>query len=650
MPAPRLKDRYQIEAQLGQSELATTYLARDLTRHRPVVVKELALGRVEAEKTVELFEREAKVLARLKHPRIPRFIEFFSLDSTDDVRLYLVQEQVAGKNLAQLVKEGKHFSPREVIQLGIQLAGILEHLHALSPPVIHRDIKPSNVLLDSAGKAYLIDFGAVREILSPRDGGRTVAGTYGYMPFEQFEGRAAPASDLYSLGATLLFLLSHKAPHQMEAEPGVLDFRPHLNVSEAFAEVLEKTVRPAWEDRYQSASELRAALEALLAGKRPARKRRAILLAAAFLLLLAGGGLAWLAYRVYYGRTLGGHRDSVGSLAFSRDGKYLASASNSETFIWDARSGWRIRELSERPDPNAYTHLNAASPIAFSPDGRHLASGKVIWGALPEKDFDRVLIWDVTRGTIVRRLSGPAARLDSLAYNPEGRVLAVASNVWNDSERHLQDGEIRLWDVEAGRLLYTIRRGGSPLHSVSFSPDGRHLAFASRVWNPKSRWFDRGEIVLADSLDGRQVGSIPGGTYPPQYLAFSPDGTRMAISYASCQEVTVWGLDGRAIARLNLEPDLLGYRAFAPGSFSPDGSYFAAPARAKTPSSDRARDQIRIWDTATWRLVGSLTIRSPIKNYLLDSLVFSAEAGRLAVGLGNDLAGEVKLLQFSSER
>jgi serine/threonine protein kinase len=97
MPAPRLKDRYQIEAQLGQSELATTYLARDLTRHRRVVVKELALGRVEAEKTVELFEREAKVLARLKHPRIARFIEFFSLDSTDDVRLYLVQEQVAGK-------------------------------------------------------------------------------------------------------------------------------------------------------------------------------------------------------------------------------------------------------------------------------------------------------------------------------------------------------------------------------------------------------------------------------------------------------------------------------------------------------------------------------------------------------------------------
>jgi len=647
-----LKDRYQIEATLGRSDLGTTYLARDTATRRPVVVKELSLRQVDKDKAVELFQREARVLARLEHPRIPRFIELFSLETAEEVQLYLVQQYIEGKNLAQLVKAGKHFSEREAIQMGLRLARILEHLHRLSPPVIHRDIKPTNVLLDSAGEPYLIDFGAVREILlhsELRAAGRTVAGTYGYMPFEQFEGQALPASDLYSLGATLLFLLSHKDPHQMESSPGTLDFRPHLNVSEGFAEVLAKTVRPAWEDRYQNASELAVALETLLAGKRPAKasRWRRVLLTGLAALLIAGvlGGAGYWAYdRLYFGKSLRGHKASVDGLAFSGDGKYLASSSDSETLVWDARSGRKLQALAERIGS---TQINARAPIAFSPDGQHLASAQIIWGAVPQDNNDRVLIWDVASGEIVRRFTGPRITVDSLAYAPDAKVLAVASNTWLEDEKYFHDGQIEFWEVESGRRLWTLRRNHSPIHSVTFSPDGHYLAFTSRRFNPQQRWFDEGEIVLHDALSGAEMSSFPGGTDPPQYLVFSPDGTRIAASYDSCQKVTVWSLEGKPISLLNQEADLLGYRAFTGGAFSPDGRFFAAPARAKIPSSEKPRDEIRVWRTSTWRPVVNFSLRSPIKNYALDSVAFSPDGRTVVAGVGNSFDGEVKLWRFS---
>ncbi|MCI0528181.1 MAG: hypothetical protein L0Y56_12150, partial [Nitrospira sp.] len=102
-------------------------------------------------------------------------------------------------------------------------------------------------------------------------GGSTIVGTYGYMPLEQFEGRAMPASDIYALGASLIYLLSHKEPGQIEKKELRLDFYPHVNVSEGFARILERMLEPAWERRYQSASHLKEELEGLLAGKTPSK-------------------------------------------------------------------------------------------------------------------------------------------------------------------------------------------------------------------------------------------------------------------------------------------------------------------------------------------------------------------------------------------
>lgn len=279
-----LRDRYRIVETLGESRVATTYLADDTDARRRCVIKELSVARVirtstgaesysgDFTKLIELFEREARVLANLAHPGVPRLLDHFTLEDGGHARLYMVQEFVKGKNLASLVEGGRHFREAEVVSIARKVAEILAHLHALSPPLVHRDIKPSNIMLSERGAVHLIDFGAVKTTLETDDlGGQTVVGTFGYMPMEQYEGRALPASDVYAIGATLLFLLSHKAPHELPRRGVKIDFRGHVNVSAELARVLERMVEPAPEDRFRDGAELGRALERL--GERPAAPR-----------------------------------------------------------------------------------------------------------------------------------------------------------------------------------------------------------------------------------------------------------------------------------------------------------------------------------------------------------------------------------------
>ncbi len=206
-----------------------------------------------------------------------------------------------------LVNDGKHFSQREVIEIALQVTGILEYLHNLSPPIIHRDIKPSNVLIDSKGDVHLVDFGAVRDKVlhsqKTEGAGFTVVGTYGFMPFEQFQGRAVPASDIYSLAATLVYLLSHKEPHEMESIGTHLELEDHISVSPEFRAVLRKMLEHDCANRYQSASELSADLRQLLEERTPSAipqkttpqfKWRAAMVA---VIIAVMAGSFWLTYQ-----------------------------------------------------------------------------------------------------------------------------------------------------------------------------------------------------------------------------------------------------------------------------------------------------------------------------------------------------------------
>jgi serine/threonine protein kinase len=302
-----LNERYEIKEVLGRGGFATKYLAVDTKTQQQCAIKCLSFRKIKEWKTLELFEREARVLKNLDHPQIPNYIDFFTIETEHDVEIYLVQEYVEGKSLAQFVREGKHFTEKEVIKIALGITRILEYLHGFSPPIIHCDIKPNNIILNQYNRAFLIDFGAVREKiyddLQPSGGVPTIVGTFGYMSSEQAEGRAVPASDIYSLGMTLIHVLSHKDPSQMEKYGLRLDFRPHVNVSRGFAKILERMIEPDWQQRYQLASDLRCDLEKLFSGKRPVKISESKLLRSVVTAVTAGILLFFVGFGVYLFRS-----------------------------------------------------------------------------------------------------------------------------------------------------------------------------------------------------------------------------------------------------------------------------------------------------------------------------------------------------------
>ncbi|WP_017297116.1 serine/threonine protein kinase [Nodosilinea nodulosa] len=251
--------RYRILQPLGQGSSGTTYAAEVLETGRAIALKELSLRGLQDWKKIELFEREARILKTLSHPAIPQYIDFFQVDTADNRWFYLAQDLAEGTSLADWIEAGRRVDEAEARRIAAQVLEVLVYLHGLSPPVIHRDIKPQNIIRRDDGQLYLVDFGAVQTVLRDRQGS-TVVGTYGYMAPEQFRGQAVPATDLYSLGATLLFLLTHQSPADLPQERLRINFRPYISVSKSFADWLDQLLDPLVEDRFASAQVALAAL------------------------------------------------------------------------------------------------------------------------------------------------------------------------------------------------------------------------------------------------------------------------------------------------------------------------------------------------------------------------------------------------------
>jgi|GEM_PF-470998 len=256
-----IAQRYQIVKILGQGGTGVTYEAQDQHNNRRIALKEMSLQRLREWKDLELFEREAKVLSYLDHSAIPKYLDYFEVDTPHNRLFYLVQELAQGQSLFNLVQNGWRASEREVKDIALQILETLIYLHSLKPPIIHRDIKPQNLIRREDGQVFLVDFGSVRQAYwNRRNQGMTVVGTFGYMAPEQDRGQAYPASDLYGLAATLLFLLTHRPISELPQRRLKIDFRSRIQVAPELANWLEKMLEPVVEDRFLSA---RAALTAL---------------------------------------------------------------------------------------------------------------------------------------------------------------------------------------------------------------------------------------------------------------------------------------------------------------------------------------------------------------------------------------------------
>ncbi|MDB5108045.1 MAG: putative protein kinase [Candidatus Binatus sp.] len=225
-----LQNRYVVERLLGGGGMGMVYLARDQRlANRPCAIKEMVDHFIDQQQRIEAneyFAREADTLAQLKHQAIPAITDRFEIQN----RHYLVMEYVEGRNLEEeLAARGEPLPEGLVIDIARQLCDVLAYLHGLVPPIIYRDMKPSNVMLNPNGRVVLVDFGIARLFKAARKG--TMIGTLGFAPPEQYQGNVDPRSDIYSLGATLHYVLTGRDPEKFPpfSFPPVRDLRPSVS-------------------------------------------------------------------------------------------------------------------------------------------------------------------------------------------------------------------------------------------------------------------------------------------------------------------------------------------------------------------------------------------------------------------------------------
>ncbi len=258
--------RYEVQRQLGKKAGRQTLLCRDLTTADFVVVKLLTFGNEFEWDDLKLFKREAETLKSLSHPFIPRYLDYFEINSATSRGFALVQTYIPAQTLEQYLLSGHTFTLSEVKEIAKAILEILVYLHGQNPPIIHRDIKPSNILLtnrsgNSVGEVYLVDFGSVQTLAATEGSTMTVVGTYGYMPPEQFGGRTVAASDLYSLGATLIYLVTGKHPADLPQKDLRIQFEQFTNLDSVFTDWLRWMSEPSLDRRLTTAPEALKALE-----------------------------------------------------------------------------------------------------------------------------------------------------------------------------------------------------------------------------------------------------------------------------------------------------------------------------------------------------------------------------------------------------
>lgn len=251
--------RYQIIKKLGRGGFGITYLARDNCSDKShYVIKQLDTRTADINTARRLFQREAETLQQLKQAdHIPEFFDYFE----EGEQYYIVEEYIEGQPLDRLTQEP--WNQYKIIIFLWEMLSVLEVLQHKN--LIHRDIKPSNIILrEKDNKFVLIDFGAVKQIDTERQGqgNETLIYNPGYAPPEQMEGKPALNSDIYALGITAIELLTKITPQYLVRNPnGDINLDREVNASSALITILNKMVKTNWQERYQLAEEVLKAIQ-----------------------------------------------------------------------------------------------------------------------------------------------------------------------------------------------------------------------------------------------------------------------------------------------------------------------------------------------------------------------------------------------------
>ncbi|MCH2047676.1 MAG: serine/threonine protein kinase [Trichodesmium sp. ALOHA_ZT_67] len=589
-----LKDRYRPLNLIGQGGFGRTFLATDEDKpSKPYcVIKQFfpaSQGTNNINKAAQLFEKEATRLDQLgKHSQIPELMAHF----TQDGRQYLVQEFIAGQNLAEALKIENSYNEDQIRGLLKNLLPVLQFIH--SHNVIHRDIKPENIIRrqNSDRELVLVDFGAAKYALGTallKTG--TTIGTPEYTAPEQNRGKAVFASDLYSLGVTCLHLLTKISPFELfDVGEGTWVWRRYLqnnSISEKLGDILDKLVENAVNRRYQSADEVMENLNAddltFIQDKTVIQKPE-----------ITPEPLPSKTWKCI--DTLTGHRKWVCSVALRNDQKILASGSEDETIkLWEVDSGREILTIRG--------HSGYVNSVAFSPDGKILASGS---------DDKTIRLWEVQTGKLLCILGdwgrgeyfGHSGGVTAIAFHPDGKSLASASKDKNVKVWRLGDD---IYDPNYGKVIMTLTGHLQQVRAIAFSPDGQTLASGSQD-NMIKIW----DLSLGNTV--KNLCHYYQGTHYIYTVAFSTDGKVLA-SGGRDRNIKIWEIESGEILKI-LEGHSSDIRQVV---FSPQGDIIASGSEDGT---------IKIWDGKTGQEIGNLVGHSKYIN----SVTFSRDGKSLASG------------------
>ncbi|MBP6003026.1 MAG: protein kinase [Pyrinomonadaceae bacterium] len=271
-PNTMIQGRYLVVHLIGKGGMGEVYLAVDQRLGSAVALKRTSFA--DDAQLAAAFEREAKILARLRHPVLPKVSDHFA----ENGEQYLVMEHISGDDLSKrLENANKPFPVSWVMFWADQLLDALSYLHSHEPPIIHRDIKPQNLKLTDENHIVLLDFGLSKDtanksvVSKPGTSGSVVGYTPHFAPMEQIRGTGTnPRSDIYSLSATLYQLMTDTVPpdalsradSMLNSKGDPIEPISNLNpeVSPAVSNVILKGLEVSQDKRFSTASEMQKAL------------------------------------------------------------------------------------------------------------------------------------------------------------------------------------------------------------------------------------------------------------------------------------------------------------------------------------------------------------------------------------------------------
>ncbi|MER3494835.1 MAG: serine/threonine protein kinase [Mastigocladus sp. ERB_26_2] len=545
-----LKDCYRLIKQIGQGGFCQTFLAVDEGQSPPFfcVVQQFA----KQSYTPATFVKKAQRLEELgKHLQIPSLIAYFAANE----HFYLVQEWIEGKNLSTLVEEQGAFHETQIWQILESLLPVIKFISDRN--VIHCDIKPENIILKSSpnftnGNLFLVDFSTAQLLPNQQISTAKNLGSPEYAAPEQTQGRPVFASDLYSLGVTCIYLLTHISPFDL------FDVTNHswvwqqyltIKVSDRLVKIIDQLIETDTNRRFQSADEVMQAMGI----HSPMQNLKSTI-----------HNPQWKCLHTLTGYV--GLLGSINSIAISPNNDILASGHDDKTIkLWNFNTYKLISTLTG--------HSQAVKSVAFSPKGNTLATAS---------DDKTIKLWNLNTLEEISTLYGHSSPVKSVAFSLEG---ILASGSW--------DKTVKLWNITTGQEISTLIGHQLQVSAVTFSPQSHLLASASfdrtiRLWDLSSL-----DTQTQKKFENCPCYSLCGHAWAVLTVAFSPDGKILATG-SDDNTIKLWNVNTGQVIRT-----LLGHSwSVLVVAFSGDGEILISGSRDNT---------VKLWRVSTGDEIATLT-------------------------------------------